>query len=61
MRLSAPSATLVRDIQTRRNVSVILAAAGVRMGQTALKGMQQGQLVIAALVGTLDDLLSRTG
>ena len=45
----------------RRNVSVILAAAGVRMGQTALKGMQQDQLVIPALVGILDDLLSRTG
>ena len=41
----------------RHNVSVVLAAAGVRMGQTALKGMQRDQLVIAALVGTFGDLL----
>lgn len=61
MRLSALSVTLVRDTQMRHNVSVVLAVAGVRMGQTALKGMQQDQLVIAALVGTLGDLLSRTG
>ena len=41
----------------RHNVSVVLAAAGVRMAQTVLKGMQQDQLVITALVGTFGDLL----
>ena len=57
MRLAALSVTLVRDTQMRRNVSVVLAAAGVRMAQTVLKGMQQDQLVITALVGTFGDLL----
>ena len=61
VRLSALSVTLVRDTQMRHSVSVVLAAAGVRMGQTALKGMVQDQLVIAALVGTLGDLLSSAG